>query len=393
MHRTPFVPLSDRKTDGVPSASANDSTVELGPPQTRPHTADKSGYGPHGGVNRRILIVTDAWSPQVNGVVRTLETLIGELQRMGHVVCTVSPKEFMTFPMPTYPEIRLAVLPLRRLTRIMDEFNPDAIHIATEGTLGLTARNLCVRRGLHFTTSLHTRFPEYVHARFRIPTSWTYALMRWFHKPASAVMVATPSLQEELQARGFRNLKIWSRGVDTQYFRPQDKSWLTLPRPIFLYVGRVAVEKNIEAFLSLDLPGSKLVIGDGPQVIELKQRYPAVTFAGPRFGDELSRYYAASDVFVFPSRTDTFGLVVLEALASGLPVAAYPVQGPQDIIGNEPVGALDSDLGKAARSALAIAPGDCRAFAERFSWRACTEQFLSNLAPVRLADGQARSAP
>ncbi|HAH09129.1 MAG TPA: alpha-mannosyltransferase [Alphaproteobacteria bacterium] len=330
---------------------------------------------------RRILIVTDAWAPQVNGVVRTLETLVTELQRLGHDVRTITPKDFSTFPMPTYPEIRLAVFPRPKIRRILEEFRPDAIHIATEGTLGLAARNLCVERGQPFTTSFHTKFPEYVHARFRVPTRWTYALMRWFHAPATAVMVATRTLEDELTALGFKNLRIWSRGVDVEGFKPGPKDWLTLPRPIFLYVGRVAVEKNVEAFLSLDLPGSKLVVGDGPQTAELKQKFPQAHFAGAKFGAELARYYAASDVFVFPSKTDTFGLVILEALASGLPVAAYPVLGPKDILTGSAVGALDEDLGRAARAALAIAPDDCRRFAEGFSWRACTQQFLSNLAP------------
>jgi glycosyltransferase involved in cell wall biosynthesis len=331
----------------------------------------------------RILIVTDAWAPQVNGVVRTLETLGEELRRMGHEVRYITPKDFSTFPMPTYPEIRLALFPGGRIRAIIQEFNPHAIHIATEGTLGLAARNYCVRIGRPFTTSLHTKFPEYVHARIRVPVSWTYALMRWFHKPATAVMVATRTLERELSERGFQNLRMWSRGVDTDHFKPGPKAWLNLPRPVFLYVGRVAVEKNIEAFLALDLPGSKLVVGDGPQMAELKTRFPAVTFAGPKFGAELTRYYAAADVFVFPSKTDTFGLVVLEALASGVPVAAYPVLGPLDIIGDAPIGALSEDLQSAALKALTMDPAACRAYAERFSWRACTEQFLGNLACLK----------
>lgn len=336
----------------------------------------------------RILIVTDAWSPQVNGVVRTLETLGDELRKMGHAVLYVTPKDFSTFPMPTYPEIRLSLYPGPRIRKMIEDFRPDAIHIATEGTLGLAARNYCVKTGRAFTTSLHTKFPEYVHARFRVPVSWTYALMRWFHRPSDAVMVATRTLEQELSERGFKNLRMWSRGVDTNHFRPGPKAWLDLPRPVFLYVGRVAVEKNIEGFLNLDLPGSKLVIGDGPQMAELQQRFPKVMFAGPKFGADLARYYAASDVFVFPSRTDTFGLVVLEALASGVPVAAFPVLGPKDIIGDAPVGALSEDLRDAAMRALTMKPEDCRAFAESFSWRACTEQFVSNLSVRALASAQ-----
>jgi glycosyltransferase involved in cell wall biosynthesis len=342
--------------------------------------------------NLRILIVTDAWAPQVNGVVRTLETLGDELKKLGHTVQYITPKNFTTLPTPTYPEIRLAVYPGPRIRKIIDEFQPDAIHIATEGTIGLAARNHCVRTKRPFTTSFHTKFPEYVHARFRVPVRWTYALIRWFHKPATSVMVATRTLQGELEERGFRNLKIWSRGVDTEHFKPGPKDWLELPRPVFLYVGRVAVEKNIEAFLSLELPGSKLVIGDGPQMAELQARFPGVTFIGPRFGADLARYYSASDVFVFPSRTDTFGLVVLEALASGVPVAAYPVLGPKDIIGDAPVGCLSEDLKDAALKALTMKPDACRGFAESFSWRACTGQFLSNLAvPIETLTSAQRS--
>jgi glycosyltransferase involved in cell wall biosynthesis len=350
------------------------SAAGIAAPHDRPLSQD---FAPS---RLRILIVTDAWAPQVNGVVRTLETLGQELELMGHRVRYVTPRDFRTVPMPTYPEIRLALFPRRKIERIFAEFLPQAIHIATEGTLGLAARNICVRRKLPFTTSFHTRFPEYVHARFKVPVRWTYAALKWFHQPASAMMVATRSLQHELEARGFKNLRLWSRGVDVKFFKPGPKAWLNLPRPVFLYVGRVAIEKNVEAFLSADLPGSKLVVGDGPQMAELKTRFPLVRFAGAQFGNDLARYYAASDVFVFPSRTDTFGLVVLEALASGLPVAAYPVQGPQDIIGAAPVGVLNEDLGEAARKARSITPEACRAFAEGFSWRACTEQFLSNLA-------------
>ena len=329
----------------------------------------------------RILIATDAWAPQVNGVVRTLETLGTQLGRLGHDVRFVTPEGFRTIPMPTYPEIKLALFARRAVGRIIDEFKPEAIHIATEGPVGLATRRNCVRRGISFTTSFHTRFPEYIHARFGVPTSWSYAGLRWFHGPATAVMVATQTLEKDLTARGFRNLRMWSRGVDVELFKPAPKDWLELPRPVFLYVGRVAIEKSVEEFLKLDLPGSKLVVGDGPQLAELRARYPAVRFVGPKFGPELARHYAASDVFVFPSRTDTFGLVVLEALASGLPVAAHPVQGPIDIIGgNLTVGALSEDLGDAARRAMRLSPQACRLFAMNFSWEACTRQFLTNLA-------------
>ena len=329
----------------------------------------------------RILIATDAWAPQVNGVVRTLETLGGELTRMGHDVRFLTPEGFRTVPMPTYPEIRLALFARRAVGRVIDEFRPDAVHIATEGPLGLATRRNCLRRKLSFTTSFHTRFPEYIHARFGVPTSWAYAGLRWFHRPATAVMVATRTLERDLQARGFSNLRMWSRGVDIELFKPGAKDWPDMKRPVFLYVGRVAIEKNIEAFLQLDLPGSKLVVGDGPQLAELRARYPLARFAGPKFGADLARHYAASDVFVFPSRTDTFGLVILEALASGLPVAALPVQGPLDIIGdNRAVGVLSEDLGEAARRAMKLSPQACRLFATNFSWEACTRQFLTNLA-------------
>lgn len=329
----------------------------------------------------RILIATDAWTPQVNGVVRTLETLGTQLRRLGHEVRFVTPDGFRTVPMPTYPEIKLALFARRAVGRIIDEFRPEAIHIATEGPLGLATRRNCMRRGISFTTSFHTRFPEYIQARFGVPTSWSYAGLRWFHGPATAVMVATRTLESDLKMRGFENLRLWSRGVDVELFKPGAKDWLSLPRPVFLYVGRVAIEKSVEEFLKLDLPGSKLVVGDGPQLAELRGRYPAVRFAGPKFGDDLARHYAASDVFVFPSRTDTFGLVVLEALASGLPVAAHPVQGPIDIFGEDrTAGALSDDLGEAARRAMTLNPQACRLFAKNFSWETCTRQFLTNLA-------------
>ena len=329
----------------------------------------------------RVLIVTDAWHPQVNGVVRTLEMLGHELRLRGHEVRYATPEGRITVPMPTYPEIRLSLFPRRDLEKTISEFSADAIHIATEGTLGLSARAICLERGIPFTTSFHTRFPDYVRARFPfISEKFLFRTLRWFHAPATAMMVATPSLKAELERHGFTNVKIWSRGVDVDLFKPGDKSFLEFPRPIFLYVGRVAVEKNIEAFLKLDLPGTKVVIGDGPQRNELRRRYPDVQFLGPKTGVELARHYAASDVFVFPSRTDTFGLVLLEALASGVPVAAYPVQAPKEVVGTAPVAALDNDLRAACLRALSIPPEACRRFALEHSWHACTEQFLANLA-------------
>lgn len=330
----------------------------------------------------RILIVTDAWYPQVNGVVRTLDTVRGELVAMGHAVEVIAPDRFRTVPCPTYPEIRLALFPRRRIRRLIDGFRPDAIHIATEGPLGWAARRVCLGRGLPFTTSFHTKFAEYIHARFRIPVAWGYAVLRRFHAPSRGVMVATRSLAASLAARGFRNLKRWSRGVDTELFRPRPKSFLVAPRPIAMFVGRVAVEKNIEAFLELDLGGTKFVVGDGPQLAELKARYRHVRFTGYKSGVELAAHIAAADVLVFPSRTDTFGLVLLEALACGVPVAAYPVTGPIDVINGHAVGALDDDLAAAARKALRIPAAACREFALQFSWRACAELFAANLHPI-----------
>jgi glycosyltransferase involved in cell wall biosynthesis len=340
----------------------------------------------------KILIATDAWHPQVNGVVRVLELLVRELEALGQEVRVLEPGMFRTVPMPTYPEIRLALNARGRTRRIIDGFAPDAMHIATEGPIGWAARNYCLRARQPFTTSFHTRFPEYLHARTRFPTRLSYRLIRHFHRPSSALLVTTPYLKKELEGRGFRNVKTWLRGVDVEQFQPRPKDWLTLPRPIFLYVGRVAIEKNLAAFLSLDLPGSKLVVGDGPQLQSLKFRFPNVYFVGTKLGEELARYYAASDVFVFPSRTDTYGLVILEALASGLPVAAFPVPGPADIIGNAPVGCLDWDLKRAALSALEIPPEECRKFALGFSWQACALQFLDHINHFAPAEPESRTA-
>jgi glycosyltransferase involved in cell wall biosynthesis len=332
----------------------------------------------------RILIISDAWHPQVNGVVRTLTKTVEVLKQRGLTVEVVGPSEFRRVPCPTYPEIELAILPYRALVRRIEAFQPDAIHIATEGPLGLAARRYCQRHGLAFTTAYHTKFPEYVEERAKLPLSWSYAFMRWFHGRSSAVMVATKSLAESLEARGFRNMRTWSRGVDTERFRPRDKSLLDLPRPIHLYAGRVVVDKNIEAFLKLDLPGTKLVVGIGPQLEEYRAKYPEAVFAGYLENGALASYFAASDVFVFPSLTDTFGLVLLEALASGIPVAAYPVTGPLDVIGPNPeVGCLHEDLGEAIKGALGKSPEACRALALQYSWDACTDQFLANLNPFR----------
>jgi glycosyltransferase involved in cell wall biosynthesis len=327
-----------------------------------------------------VAIVTDAWHPQVNGVVRTLATTGEELRGLGHRVSFITPDRFRTLPCPTYPEIRLALLPQRRMARLLDAAAPCAIHIATEGPLGHAARRYCLKRGLPFTTAYHTRFPEYVRARARIPLAWTYALMRRFHAPSGGVMVATASLRRELEVRGFTNLRHWTRGVDLVLFHPRP-SVLDLPRPILMYVGRVAVEKNIAAFLAIDHPGSKVVVGDGPQRAELERRFPEAVFVGAKQGEELAAHYASADVFVFPSRTDTFGLVLIEAMACGVPVAAYPVPGPLDVIGESGAGALDEDLGHAVVRALAIDRATARAHALGFTWRRCAETFLGNLQP------------
>jgi glycosyltransferase involved in cell wall biosynthesis len=336
------------------------------------------------GLNR-ILIVSDAWTPQVNGVVRTLRTVADEMRIMGLTVEVIGPDRFKTIPMPSYPEIRLALRPAKALARLIEEFAPDALHIATEGPLGMAARAYAIRHKLAFTTAFHTRFAEYLKARTGIPEFLTYAWLRHFHGAGAAVMVATQSLREELTARGFKHVRPWSRGVDLQAFHPEPKEAWDLPRPIFTYVGRIAVEKNLKAFLELDLPGSKLIVGDGPQRKALEKDFPDAHFAGARFGPELAAAYAGADVFVFPSRTDTFGLVVLEALASGLPVAAFPVTGPKDILGESavPVGALNEDLRKACLEALKIDRANCRPFAETYSWRACAERFMDNLVPVQ----------
>lgn len=329
----------------------------------------------------RILIVTDAWHPQVNGVVRTLATLRQHLDANGHEAVMITPDQFNNLPCPTYPEIRLALFPGRKMARTIERSRPCVVHIATEGPLGFTARRYCMRRGIPFTTAYHTKFPEYLEARSPIPAKWTYRGMRWFHRPSAAVMVATQTVENELVSQGFSNIKRWSRGVDTQMFRPREKGFLDLPRPIALYCGRVAVEKNIEAFLTLPEPKSKVVVGDGPQMDMLAKKYPDVKFVGLKQGEELARFYAAADVFVFPSLTDTFGLVLLEALACGVPVAAYPVAGPLDVIGGAPVGCLHEDLATAVREALKASPQACRAHAEKYSWAASTAQFLDNMRP------------
>lgn len=328
----------------------------------------------------KILIVTDAWAPQVNGVVRTLETLGRELRAQGHEVRYASPQGRFSVPLPTYPEIRLAIFPRTGLEKLIAEFAPDAVHIATEGTMGMSARAICLKHNIQFTTAFHTRFPEYVHARFPfVPESLVWRIERWFHSGGVATMARTPAMQRELEGHGFRNVRLWEGGVDTDFFRPiEDAKW-PFPHPVFLYVGRVAIEKNIEAFLNLDLPGTKVVVGPGPAREALAHKYPKVQFLGPKSGDELVRAYGASDVTVFPSLTDTFGLVMLESLACGTPVAAFDGEVQRDVVGNCAAAALDQDLGAACRRALTMPRAEARPFALKRSYRFATRQFLANL--------------
>lgn len=329
----------------------------------------------------KILIVSDTWLPQVNGVVRTLSNTGQELQHLGHEVKVISPEQFITVPCPTYSEIRLTINGFKRVGHLIENFAPDSIHIATEGPLGWLARKHCIRHHKAFTTSFHTRFPEYVYMRFNVPLTWTYSVLRRFHRYSAKIMVPTPSMYQELSVQGFKSLAIWPGGVDVSLFRPSKETFLEhLPRPLAMYVGRVAVEKNIEAFLNLQLPGSKMVVGDGPLLPTLRQKYPSVHFVGLKKHEELACYYAAADVFVFPSRTDTFGLVMLEALACGTPVAAYPVPGPLDVIGeHNAVGCLHENLEEAVHIALTEDRTQCRTHALRYSWQASTQQFLDNL--------------
>ena len=345
----------------------------------------------------RILIATDAWPPQVNGVVVALANTIACLRRWGHEVVVVSPEGLRTVPMPTYPEIPLAVLPGREVSRRIREADPDAIHIATEGPIGNAARRYCLRKGLAFNTAYHTCFPEYVRPRIGVPAAWTYAWMRYFHSRSSSVLVATEAMRRLLEGRGFARVAEWTLGVDAELFHPVAARFADLPRPVFTYVGRVAVEKDLPAFLRLDLPGTKLVVGDGPGRTRLQQRYPAARFVGMKHGAELASYFQRSDAFVCPSRTDTFGLVMLEALACGVPVAALPVHGPIDVIRDAAVGVLDTDLRRAALAALRLDRAACRRYAEGFPWEESCRQFVAHLAPARggasrMGDDVARAA-
>src|SRR6478735_5107968 len=326
----------------------------------------------------KVLVATDAWHPQVNGVVRTYERLALEAVPLGFEVSFLAPCQFRTVPLPTYPEIRLALATPSAIARAVERERPDFFHIATEGPLGFLMRSYCRKHGLPFTTSYHTRFPDYVRARLPIPESWCYALQRRFHNSAAGTFVATHSLKHELAARGFNRLMLWSRGVDTELFRPRRIRELG-DGPVFLYVGRIAVEKNIEAFLELDLPGKKVIVGSGPQSAELARKYPEALFTGAKQGEDLARAYASADVFVFPSLTDTFGLVLLEALASGVPVAAFPVSGPKDVLTDPCSGVTDWDLKAAMAKALSLDRRAARAHALRYSWENSARQFIDNV--------------
>ena len=333
---------------------------------------------------RRIAIVTDAWTPQMNGVVRTMTATCSVLRQWGHDVLVVSPDQFRSLPCPTYPEIRLALPARHAVARRLDRFAPDAIHIATEGPLGLRARAYCLRHQIPFTTAYHTQFPAYVARRTHLPEALFWRYIGWFHRPAERVMVATPSIREELIAHGLTSLHHWSRGVDLDHFSsqaPPPVEFARLARPIQLYVGRVAVEKNVEAFLANSHPGSKVVVGDGPALDDLKTRYPDALYLGRKSGSELAGCYAGADVFVFPSRTDTFGLVMIEALACGTPVAAFPVPGPIDLL-DDSNGAVSEEIERAIDAALFCRRADCIESARGFSWEAATSQFLEGLQPV-----------
>ena len=332
----------------------------------------------------RILIATDAWFPQINGVVRSLDSVRRELVAMGHEVAVLSPDQYRNWPCPTYPEIRLAFPRAKTVGERIAAFRPDAVHIATEGPMCLSARRWCVRERVPFTTAYHTQFPDYVERRTGIPASAVWRYIRWFHRPAQNVLTATPSIRAELAAHGVEHVVHWGRGVDLDLFRSdgaRHPAMAALAGPVMLYVGRVAVEKNLEAFLATDAPGTKVIVGDGPARAALTAKFPDAVWLGAQHGETLAAAYRSADVFVFPSLTDTFGLVVIEAMACGVPVAAYPVTGPRDIV-TPATGALDDDLGSAIDAALTKDRAACSAYGRTFSWRTSAQQFLSALAPL-----------
>ncbi len=343
---------------------------------------------------KKLILVTDAWSPQVNGVVTSLQRVCEELQKKGIEIIRISPEQFLSVPCPSYPEIRLCFGATRKIKELFNSTithrTDVAIHIATEGPLGMAARRICIQKKYAFTTAYHTRFPEYIKARWGVPVSWTERGMKWFHGPSQNIMVSTKSLYEELYRKGYRKLALWTRGVDTELFRPRPellkaaliRSFLVdkyLEDRIFLYVGRVAVEKNIEAFLKIKTPGLKVIVGDGPQREELQNKYPHILFTGVLKGELLAGFYSIADLFVFPSLTDTFGLVLLEALASGVPILSFPVAGPKDVLGTARVGVMAADLEEGVRPALNLSREKCREFALRFSWQVSADQFAHNL--------------
>jgi glycosyltransferase involved in cell wall biosynthesis len=333
----------------------------------------------------KICIVTDAWLPQINGVVKTLEHTIEQLKKAGHIVLVVEPSLFFNVPCPSYSEIRLSIFSYKKLSQMIEDFEPDALHVATEGPLGLSARRFAQKHRINFTTAYHTKFPEYLEARTGISADWFYPLMRWFHKPSKAVMVSTDSVIKQLSDKGFQNLVKWSRGVDLEVFNRKQEFMIAadnIRSPIFLYVGRIAVEKNIEAFLKLKLPGDKWLVGAGPALAELSEKYPDAIFFNSKSHQELVKIYQQASVFVFPSKTDTFGLVLLEALASGLPVAAYPVAGPIDVLQGCEAAVMHHDLLEACLTALELNPKHAREHAEKFTWRQTTLQFTANLCPT-----------
>lgn len=341
----------------------------------------------------RIAIISDAWYPQVNGVVTTLEKMGEYLRSQGHVVRFITPGDFKTIPCPSYPEIRLALFPGKAISQNLESFLPAHIHIATEGPLGHATRKYCLEKNLRFTTSFHTQFPEYLRLRVPIPIKWSYRYLRWFHGKAARTMVPTPSQKARLEGYGFRNVEVWSRGVDVQIFQPEPRVRLDSPRPVMMYMGRVAVEKNIEAFLEVELPGSKIVVGDGPDRAKLEKKYPGVQFVGAKFGKELASWLAASDVFAFPSKTDTFGLVMLEAMACGVPVAAFPVTGPVDVIQQGVTGFMHEVFSVALQQALKLDRADCVKYAHRHTWAHCGSRFESLLEPVKPDDADVEVVP
>jgi glycosyltransferase involved in cell wall biosynthesis len=342
---------------------------------------------------RHLALVTDAWEPQVNGVVRTYQRIVGDMRQAGWTVTIIHPGEFRCVPLPSDPQIPIAYNVWPRLTRRLKALRPDYIHLATEGPLGMTARKWCGFHNYRFTTSFHTKFPEFIVERMGIPLFFTYGLAKWFHNRSSAMLVPTPSLLKYLESRGFRHGKQWTHGVDIERFHPSRRVELGLPKPVALYVGRVSVEKNLEPFLSLDMPGTKLIVGDGPGRAELEARYPEAKFLGIKSGEELTALYASADVFVFPSRTDTFGLVLLEALASGTPIAGYPVTGPIDVANDANVGGISEDLGEAIAHALQCSREECRRYAEQFRWDEATRIFIETLTPMRSRKSRKSKTP